>query len=582
MQTKIIDILKFLVIAFCGTPILAQTTESIQKHVEYLASEPLAGRFPGTPGDSLAADYIKNHFAAHSLLPFDSLYYQYFEIKTGVEIGSKNTLTSHKNAFTLFRDFMPLSISAEGKFEAGIFDFNFDSLPDGIIPPGVEKKWLVVEIADYFPTTREFMRWATKASKANATGIIFITSSDTHFSTELSSPLPGSTTSKIETKNGTVIYSQHPKSGMSRMILSRGLVRSDIPLLLVTQKSWEENKKNRIKNNLKSIEVSAFIEINPINRRTHNVIGVVKGSERPDEYIVVGAHYDHLGYGGPESGSRVPEQYAIHYGADDNASGTATVLGLATRIASKPLPVSVIFVAFGAEELGLIGSQYMARNLFVDKNKIKAMFNYDMVGRMEKNQLNIGGVKTATDFQTIIDTLPTVLSITTSPFGSGPSDHSSFNSEEIPVLYFNTGIHTDYHTPADAPAKINFPGILSVLDYSEILLRTISLPQANLTYNKTEATDSQHGSKSALKVTLGIIPDVTGGDNTGLVIMGVNPSGVAHRAQLLKGDKIVNIDGTPIKNVYDYMDKLQQIKPKQVAHITVIREGQEKVFLLQF
>jgi S1-C subfamily serine protease len=123
---------------------------------------------------------------------------------------------------------------------------------------------------------------------------------------------------------------------------------------------------------------------------------------------------------------------------------------------------------------------------------------------------------------------------------------------------------------------------MSVIDFSDKLLRAITLPQANLAYNKTEANGGQSGSRNALKVTLGIIPDVTGGDNTGLIIMGVNPNGVAHKAELLKGDKIVNIDGTPIKNVYDYMEKLQQIKKQQVSHITVVREGEEKVFLLQF
>ena len=561
MFHKILLFSIFLITVIFTKELYSQDIAQIKKDVTYLASDSTQGRYPGTLGDSLAAYYIANSFANNKLDTLDFGYFQNFELQTGIEITTRNSFFIGSKAALLFDDFSPMSISAEGEFKSEVFEMTKDSMIDGTIPAKAKGKWLLIDIQDTEITTRELMRGASNASRSQVQGIIFKVESSDRF------------------ESSGVRYFQHnPReyNSKSRIVHSRSLIRTDIPVLLVTNDFFDHSTTNS-----DSLLITAKVEIKSVKKNTHNVIGVVKGSDSPGKYIVIGAHYDHLGYGGKDSGSRMPDSIAIHYGADDNASGTSTVLSLASIIAENPLSVSVMFVAFGAEEMGLIGSQYMVANLPVPKDSIIAMLNYDMVGRMEERVINVGGVKTAIDFETIIDTIQTNLDVRTSPFGSGPSDHSSFNSEEIPVLYFNTGIHTDYHTPNDNIAKINYDGIGQVVTYTMKLVNALMSNKTDLTYQQTESP-AQKGSMASLKVTLGIIPDVTGGDNSGLLIQGVSPNGIAKRVNMIKGDKIVNIDGTTISNIYEYMEKLQTIKPRQVAHITIVRDGKERVKLVQF
>ena len=556
-------LLLIIVEVFNSKILYSQDLKEIRKHVEYLGSDLLEGRYPGTTGDSLSAAYVIHHFKQHKVQCFQDGFLQNIELQTGVELTACNKLEINNELAHLFIDFCPLSISANSESLVGAIEFNRDSLFEGIQFSKAKGRWIIVDAQDSDLSTRDLMRGATKASDNQILGIMFIVESSNRFESNKSNR-----------------HNPLEMNSLGAIINTRGAVKADIPMILITDEFYKRTK-NKSLNISDTLAIYAQTDVKPVRKTTHNIIGFVKGERNPDNYIVVGAHYDHLGYGGPESGSREPEKCAIHYGADDNASGTAAVLSLSTEIASNPLGMSVIFVAFGAEEMGLIGSQYMVSHLPIPKENIKAMFNFDMVGRMEENVLNIGGVKTAIDFNTIIDTITTELVVKTSPFGSGPSDHSSFNSEEIPVLYFNTGIHTDYHTPNDNVSKINYQGIYAVVRYALKILEAINTKNANLTYNPIESPNKS-GNMSSLKVTLGIIPDVTGGDNKGLVIQGVNPNGVAKRAELLKGDRIVNIDGTVINNIYDYMEKLQTIKPRQVSHITLIRDGKEMVILVQF
>lgn len=552
--------LVFLISVFLTKGLYSQDIARIIKDVSYLASDTTQGRFPGTVGDSLAAYYIANSFKNDKVDSFDFGYFQEFELQTGIEITAHNSLSIGSTSASLFVDFTPMSISADGEFSSGVFEIIKDSLTDGAISLKAKGKWILVDLNDTEITIREIMRGATNASRNESLGIIFKVESSDQFETFSLEQIQDS--NEFRTK--------------SRVIHSRNSFRTDIPVLYVTNDFFDTAIANS-----DSLLITAKLEIKSVKRNTQNVIGVVKGDDSPDKYLIIGAHHDHLGFGGKDSGSRMPDSVAIHFGADDNASGTSTVLSLASIISKKPLSVSVIFVAFGAEEMGLIGSQHMVANLPIAKDSIIAMINYDMVGRMEEQILNIGGVKTAIDFESILAAIQTNMDIRTSSFGSGPSDHSSFNSEEIPVLYFHTGIHTDYHTPNDNISKINFEGIVQVIQYSMKLMNALTSSKVNLAYQQTESP-SPKGSMTSLNVTLGIIPDVTGGNNNGLTVQGVNPNGIAKRANMIKGDRIVNIDGTTIRNIYEYMEKLQTIKPRQVVHITIVRDGKERVKLVQF
>jgi hypothetical protein len=315
------------------------------------------------------------------------------------------------------------------------------------------------------------------------------------------------------------------------------------------------------------------------------VVGFIEGSDPilKNEFIVIGAHYDHLGMGGPNSSSRMPDTTAIHYGADDNASGVSSILEVAASIKglkTKPKR-SIIIVAFGAEELGLVGSKQFFKNPLVDVKKIKAMLNLDMVGRMRPDKaLSVGGCGTALEFEPLLNILEpkSKMKFSRNTDGYGPSDHASFYMEGIPVLYFSTGAHSDYHTPFDTYEKLDYNSMKLVANFTYQITVLLANRTAPLTYKET-------GSKPMgfrkLKVTLGLIPDMVGNDNKGLRVDGVRKGAPAEKGGILKGDVIVSVNGQPVTNIYDYMARLQTLIPGQTANIEVNRNGKIEVLIIQ-
>ncbi len=306
-----------------------------------------------------------------------------------------------------------------------------------------------------------------------------------------------------------------------------------------------------------------------------NVAAMVKGSKNPDEYIVVGAHFDHLGMGGFGSGSRQPDTVAVHNGADDNASGVSALLECARIMAKQKPERSILFVAFSAEEKGLLGSKYFVEHLPFKKGEIKAMLNFDMVGRLD-SVLSIEGTKTATQF----DSLLTLVDkkefgrIQRSPGGFGPSDQTSFYAEKIPVLFFHTSIHPQYHTPFDDFELINNQGVVQIVDFAVRFLQQISKSGQAITYQSTgNAIDMSRGS---LKVSLGIMPDhASGGD--GLRIAAISPGKAAERAGLQKGDIITAIQGEKVDGIESYMNQMNKCEKGQIILIDILRNGEKKI-----
>lgn len=326
-------------------------------------------------------------------------------------------------------------------------------------------------------------------------------------------------------------------------------------------------------------------------RTTHNIMAVLKGNDKQlrNEYIVVGSHYDHLGMGGKDSGSRRPDTLAVHPGADDNASGDAVILELAKHFKKTGSPRTIIFAFFGAEEQGLIGSKQFVdwmkqddkrrKNLPADINGIVAMVNLDMVGRMRDNSLSVSGTGTSSAFKEMAEQVAkqTNLNISCTPDGYGPSDQASFVAADIPVLYLTTGGHMEYHTPADLPATINFDGMQQTLDYTkELVTRLASLPQAPNFINVPSSTNMSHAS---FKVTLGLMPDVTGASTTpGLRADIVVAGKPAHEAGMKSGDIIQEIDGKPVKDINEYMERLSELKAGTTIPVKVLR-GDETIIL---
>jgi len=321
-----------------------------------------------------------------------------------------------------------------------------------------------------------------------------------------------------------------------------------------------------------------------VERTTHNIIAVLPGKDKQlrNEYIVVGSHYDHLGMGGKDSGSRRPDTLGVHPGADDNASGDAVVLELAKYFKKVRVKRSIIFTFFGAEEQGLIGSknflEWMKKddaqriNLPQDKSGIVAMVNLDMVGRMRDNAMSVSGTGTSSQFKAIAEAVAaqTNLNISCVPDGYGPSDHASFVAVDIPVLFLTTGGHMEYHTPDDVPSTLNYDGMQQTLAFSQALIsRLASMPETP-DYISVPSTQTMKHAK--FKVTLGLMPDVMGvsripGLRADIVVAG-KP---AHNAGIRSGDIIQEIDGKPVKNMDEYMQRLSELEPDTTIPVKILR-----------
>ncbi len=308
-----------------------------------------------------------------------------------------------------------------------------------------------------------------------------------------------------------------------------------------------------------------------------NVLGFL--NKKAKKTVVIGAHYDHLGHGA--SGSLSPNDHSIHNGADDNASGIASLLWLAEQLKQiKKLPFNVMFIAFSGEEFGLYGSKAFMENPTIPKESILAMINMDMVGRLNvEKTIAISGVGTSKEWKDILDRVkPTDFTFNYSDGGIGPSDHTSFYLKDIPVLHFFTGQHKDYHKPSDDSPLVNYSGIKEV---SEIILSTIK--QLNnspkLTFQKTKDEDKQK--VSSFKVTMGVMPDyVFNGD--GMRIDAVLDNRPAQKAGLEGGDIIIQIGEHKVKDVYEYMAALSKFEKGQSADVHVKRKDQVLVKKVEF
>jgi hypothetical protein len=321
-------------------------------------------------------------------------------------------------------------------------------------------------------------------------------------------------------------------------------------------------------------------------KNTQNVLAIIEGSDPAlmNQYIVLGAHYDHIGMGGPKSSSRQPDTLAAHNGADDNASGVAAILEIGQKFTKTKPKRSIVIVAFGAEEMGLLGSRFFTENPLIPLDSISAMINIDMLGRLnEERNLQIGGVKTALESEEILIRINEKygFNLSLSPQGYGPSDHASFYSKEVPVFFISTGPHTHYHTPFDDIDKINFDGLRESADFIFDIANELANAEQRLTFQEAGPATPQSRHGNELKVRLGIMPDVSGGDNNGLKILAVNENQPAYVAGLKKGDIITAIDGKPIKNIQDYMFRLQELSVGNTISLEFNRDGEVHVTLVQ-
>ncbi len=298
-----------------------------------------------------------------------------------------------------------------------------------------------------------------------------------------------------------------------------------------------------------------------------NVIGFIDNNA--ENTIIIGAHYDHLGYGGKGSGSLSTETDLIHNGADDNASGVAVMMNLADRLSEANTSNNYLFMAFSGEEMGLLGSNYFNKNATFDLTKANYMINMDMVGRLKQDStLAVYGVGTSPIWKQTINSLNTEFHLIEEESGVGPSDHTSFYLSDIPVLHIFTGQHENYHKPSDDSDLLNYEGMYAISDYIFAIISDLD-DNEKLVFQKTKNSEKD---TPRFKVTLGVMPDYMF-EGKGMRIDGVTDDRPAHNAGILKGDVVVKMGDLEIEDMMDYMKGLGQFEKGDTAKVLVEREG---------
>lgn len=573
---------------------IAQTTsafspETALEHIQFLASEQLKGRKSGTPEAFIAADYIRSEFLLSGAKLTDDAGFQEFDIITGISLGLDNALQIDGQTFTVGTDYTPLPFSNNGYFSApAVFvgyglEISNDSIRwNDYSAVDLKGKWAVILrgapkseqgtalVAGNFDERFKVMI----AQDHGAGGVIFVSGAQLDSDDNL---LKLSYDKSPATSTIPVI--QIKRKLLDLQLAAKGRSIADLETAITTQKQPVNLEIPPI--------FSVHIDLVKDMAIARNVIAMIEGHDArlKDQFVVIGAHYDHLGMGGFGSGSRVPDTMATHYGADDNASGVAALIELAKYFGKKVNRPSrsLVFVAFDAEEMGLIGSRYFVNNPPIDMTKVTAMINFDMIGRLrESNTISIGGTGTSLETEKILDHLAGEypLKLSYSVEGFGPSDHAAFYGKNIPVFFLSTGAHADYHTPRDNPAGINADGLVKVLDFGAGLVGELAGRSEMLTFQEAGPAD-RGDHRYNFKVTLGIMPDMTSSGNDGLHVEAVRPGAPAASGGMKKGDIITAIDGNPVGNIYDYMGRLKNLEAGQVISVDVMREGKHEVLIIQ-
>jgi hypothetical protein len=585
----------FLVLLLLASdPIYAQTSGSaitaaeLREHVKYLASDELDGRGSGTEGNAKAAIYIAVDLKRWGMKPAgdNGTFFQTFDFTSAVKPGEANALMLETGGKLLQmkpdKDFRPFGFSSNDSVSAPIVFVGYGiSAPDKSYDDyeGVDVKGKIVLMFRFAPdgsgTKSDFQKYTALRNKARvardkgAVGLMMVTGP----ADAADDDLPKMTIDKGAGSSGI------PAISITRASIETSLQYSGWSLAALQDKIRGEKKPLSFE--IKDASASLRTDIVRVISQTSNVIAYIEGNDPvlKDEVIVLGAHMDHLGKGGPGSGSMVPDTIAIHNGADDNASGCAALLELAQAFAARAntLKRSFVFIFFSGEELGTLGSgNYVAAPFFPLKQTV-SMINLDMVGRLQNKILNIGGSGTSPAWSSLLKkyNADTTFTLVLSPDGFGPSDHGPFYGKDIPVLFFFTGVHDDYHKPSDDWDKLDYEGEEKISQYAYRIVSDIDSMAVRPGFTRVESPAASRpggGDSRGFSVTLGIVPDVAE-SSTGMKVSGIRPNGAAEKAGIKAGDIIMSMGGKKILNVYDYMGMLGELKAGDSVEIEVQRDG---------
>ncbi len=492
----------------------------LQAHIGYLADDRLEGRRAGSPGEGLAMKYIADQFNQAGLAPKGTDgFFQPFDINEGLSVLPGSFFSINGDSLDLGKEYFPFPYSAQIKLEA---------LP-AIAIQELDMPWFV-DLADILQDNQqnphfdlpEYIRTnAIKAHDKGASAVIIYNTS----------ALPDNLSFNAKDRTHALA----------------------IPVLYV----FQAPAKKYFKDPTATLTLKMKIAIGEKKRVGHNVIGYLDNGA--PNTVIIGGHFDHLGYGEDGNSMLRTGEHLIHNGADDNASGTAAVIELAKLIrAGKYQNSNFLFIAFSGEELGLFGSKYFTDHPTIELGTVNYMINLDMVGRLNDSThaLTIGGYGTSPAWAALINPkekdLPFVITLDSS--GSGPSDHTSFYRKDIPVLFFFTNAHKDYHRPTDDANLINYNGELNIIRYIYRVVGTINQSKERLTFLKTRETQT---STTSFKVTLGIMPDYTF-TGTGVRADAVSDGRPAFKAGLKAGDIVIQLGDYKVNSLDDYMQALNK------------------------
>ena len=562
------------------------TVEELEGHVKYLASDSLKGRMAGSQGDSLAAEYIRNELSSLGFVPLSGDGFQRFTVTSRLVPGDENALSIEGEDFIPEKDFIPLGFSSDSELESEVifvgygFNINTDSLKwNDYQYIDVKGKWVMILRADpeidnsaspLIPYSGDRDK-AMLAKDMGAAGVLLVSGSALD---------PQDTFESLNSEDFPVgIPAFRIKRELADLILSK----KGTTVTSLERKINSSRKPSGLKT---GVTLSGKSEIIREMNVTRNVVMVLPGEDEQlkDEYIIVGAHFDHLGLGGPGSSSMAGDTLAIHHGADDNASGVSLMIELAEKFAMTKgsHKRSIVCIAFAGEELGLLGSKYFAENPGIDLSRVNAMINLDMVGRLqETNTLQVSGIGTAEGLRELVvsETDTNRVKLVFSDEGSGRSDHTSFYGKNIPVLFYFTGAHTDYHKPSDTYDRINYPGMVTISTLIFKVSAKLATSPERLRFREAGPKPETRRITRKKMITLGIMPDYAGIVKNGLRADEVYPGRPGAMGGMKKGDIITAINGKTVNNIQDYMFRMGQLKYGQMITVEVLR-GDEKIVLL--
>jgi hypothetical protein len=584
-------LLAALAAALSAAPLSDITPEHYMAHITYLASPALKGRLTGTPELDQAADYIAAQFRNLGVKPVNGTYFQDFEVTARTALGPDDRLsidegTQHRDLQEQ-TDFIPLNLSANGTVSGAVAfagygitapEYHYDDyggldVHDKIVlvlrhePQEADPK-SVFDGKNYTVHSRLDSK-VVNAKLHGARGILLVNDAPSH---------PGA---EDELERFAVLTATEDYGIEAAQIASKQaddlLGHAHESLAQAIQEIDRDTKPHSFAFG-PGVSATLKVDLKQEMRHTRNVVGFVPGSTA--EYVIIGAHYDHLGLG--EQNSMAPSLVGtIHPGADDNASGTAGVIELSRHFAAlSPEPRGFLFLCFAGEEEGLLGSAWYVAHPLKPLADAVAMINMDMIGRVRDNKVYVGGEGTGSTFKPLIAAATEhegFIADQSEIGGYGASDHTSFTNKQIPALFFFSGLHGDYHKPSDTADKINAKDATRLLDEIAEVVDSLATapvrPQFVHVQAPAHSGDPSSGGGSGYGPDFGSIPDF-GGPANGVRFSGVRDDSPAAKAGFKAGDVLVEFGGKPIQNLYDFTYALRAHKPGDVVKVKVLRDGQ--------